>query len=98
MNDSKKLTKRETEEVADLIKIRIKDSELEKYSEQLSTVLDYLDVFEEVDTKDTEITSHVTGLTNVFREDKVEQSLSQQEATKNANKSRNGYIIVKRVI
>lgn len=92
------LSKEDVLKVADLIKIKIKSEEIEKYQSQLSTVLDYLEVFDELDTSKTKITSQVTGLTNVMRNDEVEESLSRELALKNAKTTKDGYFVVKRVV
>ena len=92
------LTNDDVKKVAGLIKIKIDDNEVEKYKQQLDTVLDYLEVFDELDTSNTKITSQVTGLTNVLREDKAEESLSNEEALKNAHAKKDGYFVVQRVV
>lgn len=98
MNKKTQLTKEEVLHVANLIKIRLKQEEVSRYQDQLTTVLDSLDVFNELDTKDVKITSQVTGLTNVFREDEPEESLSQDDALSNAKNKAGGYFVVKKVI
>lgn len=95
---SKKLTNKETKKVAELIRLNIAEEEINKYSDQLDTVLDYLDIFDELVTDNVEIASQVTELTNVMRPDEPEESLSQQDAIKNSNQTGNGYIKVDRVL
>ena len=92
------LTKKDIERVADLIKIKLKSEEVESYQKQLNSVLDYLEVFKELDTKDTKITSQITGLTNVLREDESQDGLSQDDALLNAHEKKNGYFVVKKVL
>jgi aspartyl-tRNA(Asn)/glutamyl-tRNA(Gln) amidotransferase subunit C len=93
-----KLTIEDVQKIADLIKIRIDDADLEKYRQQLSTVLDSLELFSELDTENTKITSQVTGLVNVLRSDEVSESLDQSEALKNGHQTKNGYFVVKKVL
>ena len=45
---------------------------MELYAEQLSAILGYVGELQSVDTDNVKITSQVTGLANVMREDKVE--------------------------
>jgi aspartyl-tRNA(Asn)/glutamyl-tRNA(Gln) amidotransferase subunit C len=73
-----KLTKKDVLHVADLAKIILTDSEITKFTTQLSAVLDYMNELNEVDTSKTEPTSQTTGLVNVYRDDVVssEQSLT----------------------
>lgn len=67
------LTKDQVEIIAQLARIKLTDEEKEKYAEQLSVVLDYMKLLNEVDVEGVEETCQVTGLEDVFREDKVEE-------------------------
>jgi aspartyl-tRNA(Asn)/glutamyl-tRNA(Gln) amidotransferase subunit C len=96
--NKQQLTKKEVEHIADLSKIHLTSKELEAYSKDLSVIIDSADNLQELNTDNTEITTHTTGLTNVTRKDKPEKSLSRQEVLKNANKTLQGYFVVKRVI
>lgn len=95
-----KLTKADVLHVAKLAKIEINAEEVEKYSEQLSSVVDYFSALAEVDTKDIEPTSQTTGLENVFRADDInsENCLTQDEATNGSDKIYNGYFKVKAIL
>ncbi len=93
-----KLTKKEISAIANLIKIFVPDEELDDYADQLETVLDYTDVFEELNTEDVDITSQSIGLINVFKDDIVENSLLQEDAISNAHKVQDGYVVVQRVV
>lgn len=62
---------------------------------QLSEALNAMDVLNELDTKDIAPLNHPTGdMTNVYREDEVTPSLSQEEALSNAKSTHNGYFKV----
>lgn len=67
-----KLTKQEVEHIAKLARLELTENEKELYSKQLSSVLEYMEILNELDTDDVAMTSQVTGLTNVKREDEVE--------------------------
>ena len=68
---NRKLTKDEIQHVADLARLELSDDEIEKYGEQLSGVLSYIDQLQEVNTDAIEPTAQVTGLENVLREDSI---------------------------
>ena len=91
-----KLTTKDILHVAKLAKIEISDKDVEKYSEQLSQVVDYFSNLSEVDTENVEPTSQTTGLENVTRSDlvKTENSLTQEEAIAGTDKIYNGYFRV----
>ena len=56
------------------------------------------DKLSEVDTKGVEITSQVTGLENVTREDKAAPSLTQEEAISGTKKTKNGMFEVNAIL
>ena len=66
-----KLTKQDILHVAKLAKLPLTDSEVDKFTSQLSSIINYMDELNEVDTSDVEPTSQTTGLENVFRNDEI---------------------------
>ena len=65
------ITIKEIEKIAGLAKLELTAEEKKHHAETISVVLDYMKVLDEVDTNSVEITSQVTGLENVVREDVV---------------------------
>jgi aspartyl-tRNA(Asn)/glutamyl-tRNA(Gln) amidotransferase subunit C len=65
------LTQEQVRRIAKLARLNLNDSEVLKFSTQLSGILDYVKMLEEVDTEGVEPTYQVTGLTNVMGEDCV---------------------------
>lgn len=92
-----KLSKNQVKHVAKLANLPISDEELEKYSQQLSKILDYIDLLNKVDTKNLEPLFNVTGLENILREDEISEGLTQEEALQNASSSKDGYFTTKGV-
>ncbi|MFH1677610.1 MAG: Asp-tRNA(Asn)/Glu-tRNA(Gln) amidotransferase subunit GatC [Patescibacteria group bacterium] len=68
-----KLNQKQIQHIANLARLELTEEELKKYSNQLSDILSYINQLKEVDTANIEPTAQVTGLENVFREDKVEK-------------------------
>lgn len=97
-DDKRKLTKEDVKHVAKLSRLELTNEELETYSEQLSSILDFVDKLNEVDTDGVEPTAQVTGLKNVLRKDEITPSLSQDEALSSSNNAENGYVKVTAVI
>lgn len=83
--------------VAKLANFPLKPEEKDKFEKQLSEILSYVEKLKEVDTKNAEITSQVTGLENVTREDKATPSLSQEEVLSNTESRHNGLFKVKAI-
>ena len=75
----------EVKHIAKLSRLTLKDNELEKFQDQMSSILSYVEKLETVDTDNIEPCSNITGLSNVFVEDKVlEKSVSHEDIAKNA--------------
>lgn len=84
--------------VAKLANLPLTPSEKEKFEKQLAETLEYVKQLEEIDTKNVEPTSQVTGLENVTREDRTALSLTQEEALSNTKSQHNGFIKVKAIL
>ena len=60
--------------IAKLCRLNLSEDEVKKFSGELTSILDFIDQLQEVDTKDVEATAQVTGLTNRFRDDDIEDN------------------------
>ena len=78
------VTKKDVEYIAELARLKFKDEELEKFTEQLNEILSYVEKLNELDTSNVEPLSHPVEGSNVFREDIVKHSIDREEALKNA--------------
>lgn len=65
------LTKDEVLNVAKLARLDLTEAEVEKFRLQLSNVLELFKKVDEIDLKDVETTSQVTGLDNVWKKDEI---------------------------
>lgn len=84
--------------VAKLANLLLSPAEERKFGKQLAETLDYVNQLEEIDTKNVEPTSQVTGLENVTREDETSPSLTQEEALSNSKSQHNGFFKVKAIL
>jgi aspartyl-tRNA(Asn)/glutamyl-tRNA(Gln) amidotransferase subunit C len=73
------LTKDEVRHVAKLARLALREDEVEKFTTQLTKVLDYVEILKEVNTDGVPETSQVTGLQNVLEKDEVVSSQSSRE-------------------
>ena len=92
------LTRTQVEYIAELAKLALTDAETERYTEQLSAVLDYASQLQAVDTSDIPPTASVLPLTTVLREDVVRPSLSNVQAIANAPDATDGQFRVDAVL
>jgi len=79
-----KLSKDEVQKIAKLSRLELSDKEIDQYASQLSDVFQYFEKLKDINTDNVEITAQVTGLENVYRDDKVDQFESQSDLVKQA--------------
>lgn len=87
----------EVRHIAKLAQLKLTEAEIKKFQKLLSDTIIYVRRLNELNTKMVVPTSQVTGLENVFREDRAEQSLSQNQALANAKETKNGYFKIKAI-
>jgi aspartyl-tRNA(Asn)/glutamyl-tRNA(Gln) amidotransferase subunit C len=83
-NRAMPLTQKEVEHIALLAHLRLDERELEKYRQQLTSILDYADRLRRVDTASISPTTTVLPLRSVLREDETKDSLDRSEVLANA--------------
>ena len=88
----------DVKKVAKLANLKIKPEDEKKFGTQLNEILGYVDQLSNVDTKGIEITSQVTGLENVTREDIAKESLPQEVALSETKSKKNGMFEVKAIL
>lgn len=91
------LTSAEVAHVARLARLSLSADELERMRSQLSHILEYIELLQEVDVAGVEPTAQVTGLVTVLRPDAVTDGLSRDEVLANAPDKRDGMFRVKAV-
>jgi aspartyl-tRNA(Asn)/glutamyl-tRNA(Gln) amidotransferase subunit C len=84
--------------IAKLANLPLREDEIKTYEEQLSEILQYIEVLKKVKTDDIAETSQVTGLESVTKQDEAAPSLSQDEALVNTKSSHNGSFKVKAIL
>jgi aspartyl-tRNA(Asn)/glutamyl-tRNA(Gln) amidotransferase subunit C len=92
------ISKDEVKHIASLARIGLDEKEIEKFSHDLSSILDWIKQLEEVDVSGVLPTAHITGMNNNSREDRVEDFLDTEEIVKLFPEGKNGYDKVKSVL
>ncbi len=91
------LKKDEVLHVAKLARIEISEKEMEKFSDELSGILNHIDELDAAKTDGVEVIEQIANLENVTREDKISPSLSNAAVLQNALDKENGFIKVKKI-
>lgn len=88
------LSKEDVLKVAKLARFEVSDAEVEKFQQQLSAVLGYIEQLQEVNTDDVVETAQVTGLENVTRsDDHIACPEDEREATLGQAPQRGGNLV-----
>lgn len=80
------LSRDEVSKVALLARLRLQPDELDRFTQQLSAIVDYVAQLQALETSDVEPLAHGVEVVNVFRDDAARPALSREEALANAPK------------
>ncbi len=92
----KGINKSDVEKIASLAKINIEDKKLDKLKTQLNDILEYFSKLDEVDTEDYGPKFDISELSNVFRKDRIKESLTIDEVME-GGKNKDNYFKSPRV-
>ncbi len=79
-----KLSYEQVKHIARLARLGLSEAEVEKFSLQLSDILENFEILKQVDTANVPPATQSIPLQNVFREDKVVKSYRPSEVLSNA--------------
>lgn len=91
------LSHQEVAHVARLARLSLNEDELERMRSQLSNILEYIELLQEVDVAGVPPTAQVTDMKTVLRPDIITGAMSRDEALANAPDQRDGMFRVKPV-
>lgn len=93
-----KITSEDVRHIASLSRLSLSDKEIETFSGQLSSIIEYVEQLNSLDTTNIEPTSHVIPLNNVMRDDIPAASLPVEDALRNAPDSTEKFYRVPKII
>jgi aspartyl-tRNA(Asn)/glutamyl-tRNA(Gln) amidotransferase subunit C len=94
-----KLSRDDVLKLAQLSRLKLTDEEIEKFREELSSILEYVEKLDSIDVSDLEPTYQVTGLKNVMRKDEPKKyGYKTEDLLKNAPAVKDGQFRVRRVL
>ncbi|QDT90675.1 Asp-tRNA(Asn)/Glu-tRNA(Gln) amidotransferase subunit GatC [Gimesia algae] len=95
---STQLTQDEVLKVASLSRLKLSESEVAALGEQMGSVLKYIAMLDELDTADIEPMAHAIEISNVFRDDQLQESLPREQALSNAPQTDGNYFLVPAIL
>lgn len=92
------LTIKDVETIAELAKLPLTEAEKALFQEQLSSILDYAALIQQVETSDVPPATSELSLNNVMRADFATLSFDNEEALANAPQAEQGQFKVRAVL
>ncbi|TET25414.1 MAG: Asp-tRNA(Asn)/Glu-tRNA(Gln) amidotransferase subunit GatC [Dehalococcoidia bacterium] len=93
-----KLSREDVLHIALLARLGLAETEIDKFREQLSNILENFEILQSVDTADTPATAQPFPLHNVLREDEVVPSLPPDQILANAPQKERDFFRVRAVL
>ena len=93
-----KLSREEVQHIARLARLGVDEADLEKFSVQLSDILENFEILQQIDTSGVPPTSHPVAVSNVMRDDQVAPSFTPEDILANAPQEEEGCFRVRAVL
>ena len=94
----RKIDKEQVRKVAKLSRLELTEVEVEQMSSQLSAIVGYVEKMNELDTEGVEPLAHCLAVNNVFRADKIKESIGVEKALQNAPERDDEYFKVPKIL
>ncbi len=92
------ISKKEVKKVATLSYLEIKEEEIEKYTQELSKIMDFFNILQKVDTQEVRPLLGSSDLEDITRADNSGISAENKELIKGAPRKQDSYIKTKAVL
>ena len=92
------LDQKDVAKVANLARIKMDETELEKYGPQLSNIIQFVEQLSEVNTDNVEPLASVVDITLRLRDDEVTDGGYPKEILANAPEELEGFFVVPKVV
>ena len=93
-----KLSREEVLHIALLARLGLAETDVDRFGEQLSNILEQFEALQQVDTTDVPPTAQSIPLQNVMRDDEVAPSLPQSQVLGNAPRQEEDFFRVRAVL
>lgn len=93
-----KIDEKEIAKIAEIARIDLSEDEKAEFSKQLTDMIEYVEKIKALDTSGVEPADNIINLTNVTRDDIVEESPGTDAIEKIAPDFAKGHIVVPRIL
>lgn len=94
MSKKNKITEEEVKKIASLSRLSLTEDELQKRTEDMNNILNYMDSLNEINTDNVKELNNVHDMNASLRSDSSDESLNQQDILNNSPSSNGDYIKV----
>ena len=95
---AKKIDEAQVRKVAKLARLQLDDAEVAQFSTDLSSIVEYIEKLNELDTDSVEPLAHCLPVHNVFRDDVVKPSLTVEQVLANAPQRADDFFKVPKIL
>jgi len=92
------ITEQQVRHVAMLSRLKLSDSDVSHFAQQLSSIVDYVSMLQELDVEGVEPMAHGADVANVLREDEPGDELTPDAALANAPQRDENFFRVPKVL
>lgn len=93
-----KFSKDTVDYIAKLARLELTKEENDKFTNELTNIVEYVEKLNELDISNVEPTNHILDVKNVLREDEIEKNYSREENLQNAPKEDDGCFVVPKIV
>jgi len=93
-----RVSKEEIEHIAKLANLNLSEAEVEKYAKDMDSIIDFMNVLNNENTKGVEISKSILENYNIFRKDKIEEFENPELLLQNSIDSKDGMFKLPKVI
>ena len=94
----KKIDQTQVKKTAKLARLDLTDCEIEEFSGQLNTILEYVEKMNELNTENVPPLAHCLPVSNCFREDVAKESLGTEKTLANAPQREGEFFKVPKIL
>lgn len=92
------ISKEEIIHIAKLASLNLTEEEIEKYAKDMTDILEFAEIVNNLDTNEIKETVGINGEYNVFRKDEIKPSMDREELLKNSPSHEDGMFRIPKVI
>ena len=92
------ISQEEVSRIAHLARLEIEGADLQRFAGQLTDILQYMEILNEVDTSQVEPLYSPVEHETPYREDEVRQEFNREEVLRNAPRTDGEYFLVPKVV